>query len=209
MSSTTNVEKKSNPSLIGMAHSGYQDIPVEEANFENMNKLKELIAPIRIAMLTTVDEKGHLHSRPMHTSQIEFNGKELWFFSYRTCHKMDDLSKNDNLNLSYVDPSNHTYVSIYGRGHLSLDKAKMKELWNPALKIWFPKELDDPEMCLLKIDVKGAEYWDSHSSNIVYVFGMVKSIFTGQAYQPSATEEKKIVIGEDEIKAKKSKQSTV
>jgi general stress protein 26 len=39
------------------------EAPVEE----RIAKVGELIAGIEIAMLTTVDESGELHSRPMYT----------------------------------------------------------------------------------------------------------------------------------------------
>jgi general stress protein 26 len=56
----------------------------------------------------------------------------------------------------------------------------MEELWNPILKAWFPKGLDDPSICLLKVDVEQAEYWDSPSSTLVQVVGFVKAMVTGQ-----------------------------
>ncbi len=55
----------------------------------------------------------------------------------------------------------------------------MEELWNPILKAWFPKGLDDPNITLLKVSVESAEYWDSTSSTIVQVAGFIKAIVTG------------------------------
>jgi general stress protein 26 len=55
----------------------------------------------------------------------------------------------------------------------------MEELWNPILKAWFPKGLDDPNIILLKVSVEAAEYWDSTSSTIVQVAGFIKALVTG------------------------------
>ena len=43
------------------------------------HKLVELAKDIHIAMLTTVDDEGHLTSRPMAHQQVEADG-DLWFF---------------------------------------------------------------------------------------------------------------------------------
>ena len=54
-------------------------------------KLGELIKDIRVAMLTTVDNEGRLHSRPMATQQTEFDGT-LWFFTDSDSVKVHELS---------------------------------------------------------------------------------------------------------------------
>ena len=64
---------------------------------------------------------------------------------------------------------------------VSEDKLKMMELWNPALKAWFPEGLNDPEMILLCVDVHSAELWDSPPSKVVQLVGFAKSILTGES----------------------------
>ena len=56
----------------------------------------------------------------------------------------------------------------------------MEELWNPILKAWFPDGLETPDLCLLKVNVEEAEYWDSSSSTLVQIAGFVKAMVTGQ-----------------------------
>ena len=46
-------------------------------NQEAIEKLRELIEDIDIAMLTTVEADGTLRSRPMGTQKAEFDG-DLW-----------------------------------------------------------------------------------------------------------------------------------
>jgi general stress protein 26 len=60
------------------------------------------------------------------------------------------------------------------------DRAKMEELWNPILKAWFPEGLDDPHICLMKVKVDQAEYWESPSGKVVQLLGFVKALATGQ-----------------------------
>jgi general stress protein 26 len=56
----------------------------------------------------------------------------------------------------------------------------MQELWKPELKAWFPKELDEPEIALLKVTVVRAEYWDAPAGWVAKTLGFVKATTTGQ-----------------------------
>ncbi len=144
---------------------------------ESINKLKELLEGIDFCMLTTIDE-GHLRSRPMSTQEFEFDG-DLWFFTSEDTHKIDEIQKDNRVNVAYSKPNDNTYVSVSGRAEVVKDRAKIDELWSPVLKAWFPEGKDDTKLCLLKIPVEQAEYWDAPSSSIVQLFGMVKAIATG------------------------------
>ena len=145
---------------------------------ESIEKIRELTHGIDFCMLTTVDG-GHLRSRPMSTQEFEFDG-DLWFFTSDDTHKITEIEKDNRVSAAYSKPDDNVYLSISGRAELVKDRTKIEELWSPVLKAWFPQELDDPHLCLLKIAVEQAEYWDAPSSKIVQLFGMVKAIATGQ-----------------------------
>ena len=145
---------------------------------ESIEKIRELTEGIDFCMLTTMDG-GVLRSRPMSTQQFEFDG-DLWFFTSDNTHKIEEIEKDNRVNAAYSNPDDNVYLSISGRAEVVKDKAKIEELWSPVLKAWFPEGLDDPHLCLLKIPVEQAEYWDAPNSTIVQLFGMVKAIATGQ-----------------------------
>lgn len=149
-----------------------------ESRAESIAKLNELTEKIDFCMLTTIDS-GYLRSRPMSTQQFDESG-EVWFFIDDHSHKVDELAKDNRVNLSYGKPDDSTYVSVSGRAEVVRDKAKMKELWNPILKAWFPDGLEDPNLALLRVDVEYAEYWETTAGKIVQLFGFVKSLATGQ-----------------------------
>ena len=115
----------------------------------------------------------------MSTQEFEFDG-DLWFFSSSNTHKVEEIAKDDRVNVAYSKPADNTYVSLSGRAVVINDPAKIKELWNPILKAWFPEGLEDPNLCLLKVSVEQAEYWDAPSSKIVQLYGFVKALATGQ-----------------------------
>ncbi len=153
-----------------------------------IEKLGSLIKKVKFAMLTTLDnEDGTLRSRPMATQETEFDGT-LWFFTRASAPKVGEVEKEHQVNLSYAEPDDQLYVSISGRANLVRDKAKAEELWQPALKAWFPKGVEDPDLALLKVEVEKAEYWDTPSSAMVHLFGYVKATLTGKAYHPGENE---------------------
>jgi general stress protein 26 len=151
---------------------------MEDTKKEAIKKLNELIKDVQVAMLTTIDW-GVLRSRPMQTQEAEFDGT-LWFFTSTDTHKTEEIEKDRRVNVSYAAPDSNTYVSVSGTAEIVSDRAKIEELWNPILKAWFPKGLEDSTLCLLKVTVEQAEYWDSPSSTVVQVVGFVQALVTGE-----------------------------
>lgn len=162
-----------------------------QSHSENTEKLGKLIKDVRVAMLTTADTDGTLRSRPMATQNSEFNG-ELWFFTGLDSAKVHEIGKDHHVNVSYAAPSDNVYVSVSGMARIVQDKAKMKELWSPIHKAWFPKGLEDPNLGLLQVDVDKAEYWDAPSSTVVQLFGFTKAILTGKPYGEEGVDHKKL-----------------
>jgi general stress protein 26 len=142
-------------------------------------KVAELIKDINIAMITTEAEDGLLHSRPMATQKTEFDGT-LWFFTGVSTGKISEIDWNPEVTLSYADPGKTRYVSVSGTAEIVHDRAKMAELWSDIYKAWFPQGLDDPDVCLMKVDVAFAEYWDVPSGKMVQAFGFLKALATGE-----------------------------
>jgi general stress protein 26 len=152
-----------------------------------VSKVGELIKDIKMAMLTTEAEDGLLHSRPMATQQTDFDGT-LWFFTSLSSGKVNELEWNPEVNLSYAQASDSKYVSVSGNGEIVRDRAKMEELWNDIYKAWFPLGLDDPDLCLLKVEMSSAEYWEAPSGKMVQIFGYLKALATGEPSQGEGTE---------------------
>jgi general stress protein 26 len=154
---------------------------------DDVKKLAKLIKGIRVAMLTTRDDDGTLRARPMQTQEQEFDGT-LWFFTPASSHKVTEVDREHQVNLSYADPADNRYVSVSGTATLVRDRSKIDQLWTPVLKAWFPQGKDDPDVALLKVDVTKAEYWDAPSSTFVKLVGFTKAVLTGQQYRPGENE---------------------
>jgi general stress protein 26 len=161
-----------------------------------IEKVGGLIKDVKMAMLTTEAEDGLLHSRPMATQHTDFDGT-LWFFTGSDSGKVNELEWNPEVNLSYAQPSDSRYVSISGNGEIVNDRAKMEELWNDIYKAWFPKGLEDSNLCLLKVEVSSAEYWEAPSGKMVQIFGYLRALATGERSQGEGSEHGTIDIATD------------
>lgn len=147
---------------------------------EELEKLRELIEGIDIAMLSTQARDGRLVSRPLSTQQMDADG-HLWFVTDRNSHKADEIEKNPQVNVAYAAPSDNTFVSVAGIAEVRDDRNKLHELWSPAMSIFYPKGEDDPDLCLLKVRMQSAEYWDSPGGLIGNVLYLAVTAITGDA----------------------------
>lgn len=175
----------------------------EKTDAEKIKKLGELIADIDLAMLTTVDETGALRSRPMRYRQADggFDGK-VYFFTNASSGKIEEVEKDQRVNVAFSNPKSQDYVSINGTGKLSRDRAKMEELWNPLFKAWFPDGLEDPDIALFVVQAEGAEYWDAPTSPVAHLIGYVKAKATGGT--PRVGEDEKVTITPGAVAAAKA-----
>ncbi|RFZ84734.1 pyridoxamine 5'-phosphate oxidase [Mucilaginibacter terrenus] len=148
---------------------------------ESLKYLQDKINEVRTAMLTTYNPEKGFSSRPMGTADVDAEGN-IWFFTNEFSAKVSEISVENTVSLTYSDPKNHTYLSIMGEAEIVENKNKMKELWNPFIKAFFPEGLDDPKLALIKIVPTDAEYWDSSSSSMVVLFNMLKAAVTGKRY---------------------------
>jgi general stress protein 26 len=145
---------------------------------KDIEQVADLIRGIRVAMLTTVDGDGELRSRPMATQEVDFDGT-LWFFTEAGSEKAAELERDARVNVAYADEGRARYVSLSGAARLVHDRQKMRDLWRPLLKAWFPRGIDDPKLALVEVTVTGGEYWDAPSSRLVRLAGLLKGALTG------------------------------
>ena len=150
-----------------------------------LDKLFEHIHEIEIAMMTTRRSDGHLHSRAMAT-QKRASGADLWFVTLESSPKVRDLEHDPHVNLSYYKDRTREWVSVSGIASLTRDREKIRELYAPDWKVWFPKEgdprhggPDDPRMVLIGVDVHAAMFLEVNQPQPVVLFELVKGWVTG------------------------------
>ena len=141
-------------------------------------KLKELLADFDAAMLVTRAPDGQLRSRPMAVADVEPGGA-LWFLTERHSDKMEELARDNHVNVALQ--SKLKFVSLSGTARVLIDRERIEQLWNDSWKPWFPGGKDDPKLVLLEVQGDRGEYWDnSGTSGVKYLIEAGKAYLSGE-----------------------------
>ena len=134
-------------------------------------QLNELIRGIHTSVLTTARTDGTLHSCPMASRPADASGV-LWFLSHNHTEKVQAARENPHVNVAFMDPTLHRYVSVSGYCELVRDRVLAKELWDPGYASWFPGGVDDSDLILMKVHIRQAESWDAKKGRMQTVVGL-------------------------------------
>jgi general stress protein 26 len=146
---------------------------------ETAQRLAKLVEDIDIAMFTTVGPGGYLVSRPLSTQAASFDGEKLWFMVDATSPKVEEIRRDGRVNLAYASRDRNTYVSLAGDARLTRDDALLDRFWNDALKAYFPRGRADPDLALIEVSPRTAEYWDGPGSFLGKALTFVVARVTG------------------------------
>lgn len=146
---------------------------------ETAMALAKLVEDIDIAMFTTVGPGGYLVSRPLSTQAARFDGERVWFFVDSTSQKCAEIGRNRKVNVAYASQDRNTYVSLAGDARVTRDRARIDEFWNDALEAFFPRGKDDPDLALIEVTPRTAEYWDGPGSLVGKALTFAAALITG------------------------------
>lgn len=130
----------------------------EKTQTEQQEALVKLLKKFRTAMLTTRSSEG-LISRPMTPLGDEFDGG-FWFATEIDNQAVRDVRANPEVNVSFMHEGDNHFVSVAGRASVSQDRAQIERLWSLPMNAFFKGGKDDPRVCLIRVDVHNADYWD-------------------------------------------------
>ena len=66
-------------------------------------------------------------------------------------HKNQDIAADPKVQLLFQGSSHSDFLSLYGTATISENKALIKELWEPILKVWFTEGEDDPRISVITV----------------------------------------------------------
>ncbi|MBC7641383.1 MAG: pyridoxamine 5'-phosphate oxidase family protein [Flavobacterium sp.] len=148
-------------------------------NKEGIEKLKKLVDEIKFCFFKTNPENHNIESSTIMTAQNVDKDGNIWFFSGIDSDRNRDIKTNQKVELYFSCPEKNAYLSVNAEAHIVLDKEKMKELWNPLLKIWFKDGVDDQNISLIMAKTKTANYWDSEGGKMINFIKMIAAAITG------------------------------
>ncbi len=148
----------------------------DKSEAELQDRAWELAKSIGTCMFTTWD--GHRQrSRPM-AAIVRRDDHALYFLTDQGTEKIWQAEKFPTVMATFADVSGNKFVAISGDATIENDRAKIKELWTPFAKVWWPNA-DDPAIRVVTITPADAELWDS-PGKIVAAAVMLKALATGR-----------------------------
>jgi len=120
--------------------------------------LGEAVKSIRVAMLTTQEKEGGLRSRPMVCAGLDQDA--LWFITKEHTPKVAEAQEHQAVNIAFASPEKDMYLSVTGQAQVVHDRKLLQKLWSAELSRWFPQGVSDPDLALLRIDIRHTEQWN-------------------------------------------------
>lgn len=155
-----------------------------------IEKLKELTSKCKVCMLGTFEEM-RVFFRPMAHVDVDEMGN-FWFFTSLESEKTSQINSNPNVYLTYACEGEGTYLSVEGIASVSnINRDRMKELFTPFVRAWFPRGLDDPTLALMIVHPLEIDYWVNDESKVLTYIKMLSSAVTGS--KPKIGEQGKLV----------------
>jgi general stress protein 26 len=122
-------------------------------------RLRELVEGIRFAMVTTVDHDGTPQNRPLPPQHADDDGT-LWFIAPRLSSLADQLRAKPAVLITWGDTRSRRYLSVNGTATVLHDPAKAAQLWDAAIRSWFPDGPEDPDVAVIKVELDTSDCRD-------------------------------------------------
>jgi general stress protein 26 len=120
-----------------------------------------------------------LRCRPMLLERLESDAT-LVFLTHLSSQKTDEVQHDARVNIAFQSDRGDRYVSVSGTATVTHDLERMRQLWHPTYRAWFPDGVEDPDSAIFTVRIDRVEYWDVPSSRLVRLWGAVKALATGQ-----------------------------
>ena len=143
-------------------------------------KVRALLPQFKSAMMVTHGSNGDVHVRPLALQgDLAAFGGVLWFFTDERSRKVQESGGGVPVSIICQSDQQSAYLHLTGEATVVRDLPKMRELYSPILKTWFPDGLEDPYLTLIKFEAYGGAYWDSPGGTLQGLVAFGASLVTG------------------------------
>ena len=140
--------------------------------------LRDLLQDFSTAVLLSHTDPDWWHARPMAIARVEENG-DLWFITNVQSAKVREIEADTRVQVICQNGWSSCAV-VTGHAGLVRDREMIREMWQPAFKIWFPGGVEDPDIVLIRVAGERGEYWDNTGVNrLIYIYESLKAIVKG------------------------------
>lgn len=125
----------------------------------SLKTISDKMKNLDLCMMVTQDGRNSYYSRPMsNNGKVEYDGNS-YFFTFDKSAKVKHIHANPKVSLLFQEKGK-LFIECYGTAKIIKDKKIMKEKWVNSLNSWFPKGLETPGICLVKVIAKRVHFWD-------------------------------------------------
>ncbi len=147
---------------------------------EKTRQLHDLVSEGDVVMLTTAAD-GML-SRPI--TVAEAGEDHLAFLVSGATAWVQTLAEalpeaGAVVGVTFADPGRTNYVSLRARAHVNGDRSRVERLWTPLAQAFFSGP-EDPDVCVLEVQVEAGEWWDGPSTGVGRLVALAASALTGK-----------------------------
>ena len=93
--------------------------------------------------------------------------------------KIREIREDASVSLVFQNDADSRYLQLNGAATVVSDPAKMRELYTPMVKTWFPGGIDDPHITLVRFDATGGSFWESPGGMLQMMAAFTKAVVTG------------------------------
>ncbi len=136
----------------------------------------KLLDKFHLCMLATYDG-AEIRVRPMGL-YLRPEENALYFLTDARGHKDEDIALYPHVTVICQDRGANLYIAVAGRATISQDKAKIRDLWNPAAQAWWEGP-DDSAIRVLRVTPNDAQFWDGPNA-LMSTAAMLGAAVTGQ-----------------------------
>jgi general stress protein 26 len=143
-------------------------------------KARELLPSFKTAMLITTSlQGGGLHVRPLALlGDLSTFGGTLWFFTDDRSWKVQEIARDAAVSLIFQNDRDSRYLQLAGTASVVTDRSKMRELYTPFVRTYFPDGLEDPHLTLLRFDAASGAFWDNPGGMLRTLAAFTKAVVT-------------------------------
>jgi len=120
----------------------------------------------------------------MSVQKIDDQGN-FWFFSAVDSTKNAEIAKDQSVQMLFQGSKYSDFLSIYGKAEITKDRAKIEELWEPSVAVWFTEGKDDPRITVIKVTPTDGYYWDTKNGAAIAMAKRVAGAIMGKTYDDS------------------------
>ena len=159
---------------------------------EQKKHLYDLLKDFSTALLASRTLANSLHARPMAVAELKPDA-EAYFVTDARSPKVAEIEAHPDVLVTFQSSSE--FATLYGTAAVVRDRAHVERLWKEAWRVWFPGGKDDPNLVLISVTPKSAEFWDnSGTEGITYLFEGLKAYLKGERPQPDDSINAKVTL---------------